>query len=279
MRSSSTWISAIVVTVVVAGAAPAQLQLLPDSESPAVFGGGRRTVELLWHNAGSVATNADMRAVISQASSATVVRVSDTPWKKLQLLPGQTVVESVALDFPSVRAETRFLIQWVEGTSNVVGRTEVLVYPKNLLRELKTLVGESENALGLFDPQNQLKPLLQGLAVEFADLEDVGLESFRGKLAIVGPFAAKDQMHDGLPAQIESLAKKGVGVVWLQPPPGRHDKILPSFYSVGFGETAVVVAQAETVLNLSGNPKSQLNLIHFARLALRPESPRLPLMN
>lgn len=279
MKSSSTCLLAGLVAVVIAEAAQAQLQLLPDSQAQAVFGGGRRALELRWRNAGNETMNGDVSARLLQASSATVVRVSDSPWKKLQVLSGQTIVESASLDFPAVRAETRFLIQWVEGVSNIVGRTEVLVYPTNLLQELKALGGEQENAMGIFDPQNQLKPLLKTMSVEFADLEDVGLESFHGKLAIVGPFAAKKQMREGLPAQTESLAKRGVSVVWLQPPPEKRDKLSPSFYTVSAGEAAVVVAQAELVANLAEHPRSQLNLIHFARLALRPEPPRLPALS
>ncbi len=276
MKSSSTCLLAGLVAVVIAEAALAQLQLLPDSQPQAVFGGGGRALELRWRNAGNETMNGDVSARLLQASSATVVRVSDSPWKKLQVLPGQTVVDSATLDFPAVKAETRFLIQWIEGVSNIVGRLEVLVYPTNLLQELKTLAGEQENALGIYDQQNQLKPLLKAVSVEFDDLEDVGLESFHGKLAIVGPFAAKKQMREGLPAQIESLAKRGVSVVWLQPPPEKRDKLSPSFYTVSAGEAAVVVAQAELVANLAEHPRSQLNLIHFARLALRPEPPRLP---
>ncbi|MFO1514098.1 MAG: hypothetical protein U1F83_14490 [Verrucomicrobiota bacterium] len=276
MKSSSTCLLAGLVAVVMAGTALAQLQLLPDSQPQAVFGGGRRALELRWRNAGNETMNGDVSARLLQASSATVVLVSDSPWKKLQVLPGQTVVESATLDFPAVRAETRFLIQWIESVSNIVGRLEVLVYPTNLLQELKALAGEQENALGIYDPQNQLKSVLKTVSVEFADLEDVGLEGFHGKLAIVGPFAAKKQMREGLPAQIELLAKKGASVVWLQPPPGKRDKLSPSFYTVPVGEAAVVVAQAELVANLAEHPQSQLNLIHFARLALRPEPPRLP---
>jgi hypothetical protein len=257
---------------------PAQnrLQVVQDLAPVHVFAGGARQIDAQFRNAGEQTVDADMRAVLSQASSATVVRISDTPWKKLRVLPGQTVVESAKLDFPPVKTETRFLIQWVAGASNVVGRTEVLVYPTNLLQELKSLAGEDENALGFYDPQNQLKPLLKLVVVEFADLEDVGLEGFKGKLAIVGPFATKKQMREGLPTQVESLAKKGVSVVWFQPPPEKRGKLQPSFYAVPVGESSVVVAQAELVANLSENPQSQLNLIQLARLALRPEPPRLP---
>jgi hypothetical protein len=256
--------------------AAAQLQWLPADATPRVFAGGERALGLRIRNPGGETVEADIRAIISQTSAATAVRIGEVPWKRLQVLPGQTIVDSVPVTFPAVRAETRFLIQWVEGASNVLGRTEVLVYPTNLLQELKALAGDSENALGLFDPDDQLKPLLKGLGVEFSDLEEDGLDGFRGKLAIVGPFAARARMREGLPEQIEKLARKGVAVVWLQPPPDRRAKLQPSFYCVPTGDGAVVVAQAELVTNLSANPQSQLNLIHCARLARHPEPPRLP---
>lgn len=249
----------------------AQLQVATEDTPQNVFEGEARRINLQMRNKGDHPIEAKIRAVLSQAGSATVVRISDTPWKKVQILPGQTITESAVLALPAVRAETPFLIQWIEGASNVVGRTDVLVYPTNLLQEFKVLVGVQENALGVYDPLNQLKPLLKMVSVEFADLEDVGLESFRGKLALVGPFSAKKQMPEGLPAQIESLAKKGVRVVWLQPPAERHDKLQPSFYAVPVGKATVIVVQPELVTNLGENPQAQLNLIYFARIALRPE--------
>ena len=60
-----------------------------------------------------------------------------------------------------MKAETKFLVQWLEDSNSVIGRTEVLVYPTNLLHELKLLVDESEDNLGVLDPQNQLKPALK----------------------------------------------------------------------------------------------------------------------
>lgn len=257
----------------------AQLQWLPAEAPLQVFAGGDRALSLRIRNSGGDTIEAEIRAVISQTSAATAIRIGEVPWKKLQVLPGQTIVESATVTFPTVRAETRFLIQWVEGTSNVLGRTEVLVYPTNLLHELKSLAGEAENALGLFDPENQLKPLLKGLGLEFSDLEEARLDGFAGRLAIIGPFASRARMREGLQEQIEKLARKGAAITWLQPPPDRHAKPQPSFYCVPTGEGAVVVAQVDLAANLATNPQAQLNLLHCARLALHPEPPRLPYLN
>ena len=141
----------------------AQLRLVPDVQPQRMFAGDARRVTIVWHNAGDTTVEAELRARMLQTSSATAVQLSEQPWKKLPVLCGQTVIESAQLDFPMVKAETKFLIQWLENSNSVLGQTEVFVYPTNLLAELKPLAGDQ--ALGVFDPQNQLKPLLKNLNV------------------------------------------------------------------------------------------------------------------
>jgi hypothetical protein len=233
-----------------------------------VFAGDARKITGTWHNAGDKALDADIRTRLYQTSSLTVALVSEKAWKKIKILPGQTVLDSASMDFPAVNAETRFLIQWLEGTNQVVGKTEVLVYPTNLLSELKPLVGE-EN-LGVLNPNNELKPLLKQNHVEFSDLEEAALEDFQGKLAVIGPFQTKAQVREGLTQSIHKLARKGVAVVWLQPPPGPKDQIKPSFYVVPEGKGVIVVVQPDLVSSLPEKPQSQLNLLYFCKLALAP---------
>jgi hypothetical protein len=72
------------------------------------------------------------------------------------------------------------------------------------------------------------------------------------------------------------MRKKGVAIVWIQPPPARRAKMEPSFYTVPRNAHAAVIVQPELVADLANNPQSQLNLIHFARLALHPEPLHLP---
>jgi hypothetical protein len=273
MRAFNLWLL-LVMAACWPGAASAQLQLLPDREPQRVFAGDARRITVTWHNAGDKSAGADVRTRLSQTSSATAAPLSEKPWKKLEILPGQTVLESAPMDFPTVNAETRFLIQWLAGTNQVVGKTEVLVYPTNLLAELKTLVGE-EN-WGVLDPNNELKPLLKQNHVEFSDLGEAALEDFQGKLAIIGPFQTKAQMREGLAQIIQKIARKGVAVVWIQPPPGPKDQIKPSFYVVPEGKGPVVVVQPDLVANLSETPRSQLNLVYFCKLALNPTPFSLP---
>jgi hypothetical protein len=107
-------------------------------------------------------------------------------------------------------------------------------------------------------------------------LGEAALEDFQGKLAIIGPFSTKAQMREGLAPTVQKIARKGVAVVWIQPPPGPKDQIKPSFYIVPEGKGPVVVVQADLVARLPENPKSQFNLIYFCKLALNPQPPALP---
>jgi len=252
----------------------AQLQLLPDKEPQCVFAGDFRPITVVWHNVSDRTVDAELRARLYQTTSATAAPLVEKLWKKIELLPGQTVLESAQMDFPAVNAETQFLIQWLEGTNRVIGRTEVLVYPTNLLKELKPLLGE--NTPGVLDPNDELKPLLKRSRVDFLDLAETPLEDFQGKLAVIGPFQSKTQMRAGLAQSILRMARKGAAVVWIQPPPEPKDKIIPSYYVVPEGKGAVVVVQPDLVANLAENPKSQLNLVYFCKLALTPEPFLLP---
>ena len=260
----------------------AQLQLVAEQRPQTVFSGRAQNLSLGWRNPGSATSETDIQTRVMQLTSATAVRVQQAPWKRLQVLPGQTVLETATLEFPTVRAETRFLVQWFDGNSNVLGSTEVLAYPANLLAELAALAGRDDGDLGVFDPQNQLKSLLKNASVQFVDLENTELENFRGKLAIIGPFASKAQMGEALAGKIKTIARAGVAVVWMQPPPEpstirrQMEKLQPSFYSVPENRIAVVVVQPDLVAGLSENPRAQLNLVYFCKLALNPQPPVLP---
>jgi hypothetical protein len=242
-----------------------------------LFGGGRCQVPVTFHNPLSKDVEADLRIRVLQVSSATATPIDQVPWKRVQVLGGQTIIESATLTLPSVNAETRFVLQWVENTNRVIGRTELLVQPPGLLGALKPLLGDEP--LGVWDPGNQLKTLFKDAGMEVLDLENSGLEDFRGRLAIIGPFGLKTQKPEGLASRIKRLAEKGVAVVWLQPPLGPQKEITPSFYQVREAPGSVVIVEAALVSDLPTSPQSQLNLIRFAELAMHPKLSRLPFLS
>ncbi|HWC58578.1 MAG TPA: hypothetical protein VHC44_02715 [Verrucomicrobiae bacterium] len=258
--------------------AEATLLQLVAAESQAVFAGSNRVVNLCWCNPGRLVNETDIRSRTMQLTSATAVSLYEKPWKKLQVLPGQTVLETAILDFPPVRAKTRFLVEWVDSSGNVLGSTEVFVYPTNLLAELGIVIGHDENALGVYDPENELKPLLKNLKIGFVDLENVVAENFHGKLAIINALGSSTEAKTLVTTQIKSLVENGVAVVWVMPATQepQRDEPQPSFYSVPANQVATIVIQPAAVARLAENPRSQANLIFFCKLALHPQSPILP---
>jgi hypothetical protein len=192
-------------------AAQDQLQLISEGEIERVFAGAGVRVALTWRHAGGIPLDLALRASVFQVSSATAIPLGERPWRPLRMLPGQTVLESGTIDLPEVKAETRFVIKWLSGSNIVVGTTEVLGYPTNLLGELKTPAGDEPP--GVLDVSNALKPLLKAAGIGFADLADSGTDNYQGRLVIAGPFHNRSQMGDGLATQLRTLARRGVAVV------------------------------------------------------------------
>jgi hypothetical protein len=277
MKSFNTW-NLLAMACCWSCIAHAQLQLATNAAPQSVFFGAARNISITLQNPGGQDFNDEIRARIFQASSAMAVLLSENPWKQVQVPAAETVLESATLDFPAVKAKTKFLVQWLVDT-NVLGVTPVLVYPTNLLRALQSFL--SETNFGVFDPGNRLKPLLKTQGIKFADLAQTGLDDFSGQLAVIGPFPSRAQVPDGLAEQILALAKKNVAVVWIQPGEPAHGDDrptapLPSFYCVQKSQTSVVIVQPELMEDLAENPQSQLNLVYFCKLALNPQPPVLP---
>jgi hypothetical protein len=251
-----------------------QIEVLPEAQPQCVFGDKAQSIAVRFYGRGEEIVTVDLLPRLLQASASTVAHVRELPGKRLTLLPGQTVLKVETLDLPAVRAESRFLIQWRNGGSNVIGQTEVLVYPTNLLTQLKSLAGDEP--LGVFDPADALKPLLRTQAVEFVDLVETGTDKFRGRLAVFGPFETKTQMRASLRDDIRALAKRGVAVLWLLPPPENARRLNHRSTVVREGGGVVVVPRPVLVAQLAERPEAQLNLLRLAEEALQPTPLALP---
>jgi hypothetical protein len=189
--------------------------------------------------------------------------------------PDRIELAAAAVELPAVRGETRFALQWVEDETNVLGVTEIAVFPTNLLAELATL-GRPE-PVGVLDPTGLIQAALQAQGVGTFDLDTPNWDPLPLRLAILGPFASDRQMREAFrghnPAR---LAESGAGVIWLQPPPSWGAPLTPSFYRVSLGKGAVVVAEGGLVAALPESPRAQVNLVQLARQAVRPAPMRLP---
>jgi hypothetical protein len=247
----------------------AQLEWIPEDAPQVVFAGEGRKIRVTFNNPAGKTVEVQFRTRLLQASSATAMPLGQAqPWKKLKVLAGQTIIESAPVTFPAVKAGTRFLVQWLDEQGKVLGPTEVAVHPPGLLTELKTLAGEG--SMGVFDPRDQLKPLLKQWNVDFEDLEQTGWEDFNGRLALVGPMPPLQAPPD-LAKRVKSLAKTGRAVVWIQlASRPAEDSEFPA-YLIRDGEGTVVLARSKTFSDLAENPRAQLQLVHLASLAMRAD--------
>src|SRR5881394_1688219 len=121
----------------------AQLAWVPEEAPQMVFAGEARKIRVTFSNPTDKTVEVQIRTRLFQASSATAMPLGPAqPWKRLQVLPGQKILESASVTFPAVKAGTRILVQWLDEKGKVLGPTEVIVQPPGLLKELKSLVGE-----------------------------------------------------------------------------------------------------------------------------------------
>ena len=247
----------------------APLTLVPGESPQLVFADEAQAIGVWFRN--STATNAEvaLHFRVFQASSATVLPIGDLhSWKTLPVLAGQTVVESWAVKLPAVRVDTRFFVRWLDERGNALGATEVIAVPRDLLRELKSLAGD--RPLGVFDPQDYLRPLLRRLGVGFEDLDPDGIERFRGRLAVVCATDAKEEEPAALSRKLKKCRETGVNVLWFRNVvPAPAEPVPVCLLRQGAG--TLVVADARGLTDLTVSPARQRVLISLARLAVNAE--------
>jgi len=258
--------------------ASAQLEILPAAAPQQVFALPARRVEIEFRNPTDKMVQLNLSTRLYQASVATLMPVGDIqPWKSLAVLPKQTIIETITLDFPEVRGPSRFQLQWLDERKAVLGHTDMLVYPDNLLKKLSALA--DDKPIGLLDPERQISPILMRQKVECKILENsLAVEEFQGRLVILGPFSSATQVTRDFPEltkRVTAKARARGAIVWFEPPLGKIEPSKP-VHTVRVGAGAVVVAPGSTVADFADSPAAQLNLLHFAELALDPDSSRLP---
>jgi hypothetical protein len=244
--------------------AQAAVELVPDGQPTAVFGQGKRSIRVLFRNAGDRAVETNLRWRLYQASSSTLAPMGETqPWRMVPLGAGQTVIETLEIDLPQVRSESAFQVVWFDRETKL-GATPLRVFPDSLLQRLTALAGDAP--VGLVDPEGQFKPVLAGLRVEeLKEAEDISATEAR--LILIAPMNLTNRPA-GLHATVKKKARGGVAFVWVQAPTHRRPEPLPSTYLLEEGSGRVIVTSSTTVSSLAESPRAQLNLLRMAELAI-----------
>lgn len=246
------------------------VEVLPPSRPQQVFAGGLRAVEVQLRNATTAPERADLRVLLLQLTSATAAPVGGVrAWKSLTVLPGQTVMESAAIEFPSVRVSTRFTARWLGVDNQLLGVTEIWAHPDNLLDQLRLLAGGQP--VGLFDERGQLRAALVARGIAITELPSAGnWTDFHGRLALVIAKPGTNQGESPLAPVALVRAKEGLAVVWFQTPPTISPPVPPIAERMRVGRGTVLLAPVSLLDGLADSPAAQLALVRLAEQALTP---------
>jgi len=235
-----------------------------------VFGGAARPVEWRACNAGTEERTVNLHFRLWQASSSTGMPVGELRnAKSVRILSGQTVIETVPVEFPAVQKATDFVVRWTEAGGKALSATRVLLLPADFLKQFSALT--AGEPVVVFDPEQELGPLLERQGVAHVDLSDAPQAEAAHRLAVVGPFSYSSKETRSRPLELETLAKHYRAVVWVEAPssrgsgPGSALRVI-----VRNGRTVVVVPSAH-VSNLSESAAAQWQLVQAATFALEPQ--------
>ena len=246
------------------------LEVVPTAQVQQVFADGARAVEVRFRNPAPELVQVAVRVQLLQLTSATAVPVDGPrPWKTLAVQPGQTVLENATIEFPKLRASTRFAVRWLDADDKVHGVTTLWVHPDGLLDTLKTLAGGQP--VGLADEAGLLRKTLVARKIPISDLHSAeSWNEFRGRLALVTSKPATDGDELRLDAAALARAKDGLPLIWFRPSPKLAPPPPPLIERLHLGRGSVVLAPTATLADLEISPAAQLALLRLVELALSP---------
>jgi hypothetical protein len=228
----------------------------------AVFGGESCRIQTIFRNRTEQPVKLGLSSRLYQASASTLAPIEESkPLRTITIEGGQAIIETIGVKLPAVRSETTFVLQW-HSEERKLGRTVIHVFPTNLLEQSPLL--SAPQSVGLLDPDGHFRGAFPSNTVRLLKSVD-DFPSFDGSLLIVAP--AQKQEAQATKERVVSCAKRGAGVIWIQPPTAHEVIGLPSSYVVNVGDSHVVMAQASTVTNFAQSPRAQLTMIRLAELA------------
>ena len=258
----------ILAICLVAAPLRAQIEVTAPGGLQLMFPGNEQVVRVQLRNAGDKDIETSLAMKVYQASSATAMPVGLVrPWKQMTIKAGQTVLDELKTDLPSVRAPSRFILQCVNESNLVLGRVDVSVYPMDLLKELTDLAGS--DGLALFDPSDRIAPIFKRLEIPFSEWTfDPDVRESPAALLILGPFSEKHPLTPKMKKSIDVLVRSGRRIVSFHQ---AWEEVFPieGIVTIQDVERGRLVSAPPTLIaNLDQSPASQLALIRLMKLAL-----------
>jgi hypothetical protein len=238
--------------------------LLPEKERIGVFPGPNR-LKLAWTNQGLDRIDIEIKGRVFQESSTLAMELPIEIRGRLQLLPNQTAWMLLSAEIPDLRDKSLLLVRWEDG-SRVLGKTELIVYSRDILHEFESMAGEK--GLGVRSSDEEFKSAFAKAKVRFQDVADP--ERFDGQILITS---------DGSKGSFASLARRGIIVICVLAAAGADDHVLrPNFFAIPYGDGAVVFVRQEFIANFDTEARSQCRLVQICGMATQPGRPNLPVI-
>jgi hypothetical protein len=262
---------ALIAFLIWPAASMAELGTWRQQEPATVFSGREQTVQVMFHNSGNAAVKETPRYRIFQASSSTLMPLGPAiRWKLLEVLPEQTILETVPVTIPAVKSITRFQIHWLDESGKSKGHTEFVAYPVDPLANLKALA--RDHPPGIFDPEARIIPQLKELQVHHVALADeAALSEFNGRWVFFAPATLSTAALDKLTPKLLARARGGLSVIHLQPDDklGHFAGTMEIFH---MDRGLVVKTQERQLKDMLQSPRAQQHLARLSEIALNADS-------
>jgi hypothetical protein len=266
---------ALALTLGLVTAAPAQAQLGFAADGPIslVFGGTPQLVRIRVHcnlRANPTAESVEGTSVtvcfrlFQEASGMAMPLRPAQPWKVLTLLPGQTLVETVSVEFPSVKRATDGLVRWEAEDGSGLGSTRVRVLPPNVLGELNLLAGRGP--VGVVDAAMESRATLERAGVVVEDLANLPRQP-GAQLILIWPGELADTLPVPLARRVQGWVDSGRNVIWFKTD-GPSDGWAGPWAEARRRQGVLVLADAGTSERLE-TAAAQWRLVTLARWACR----------
>lgn len=243
-------------------AAIPEVQVICSSSPCVVFAEKPQKIPVTLHNSGMHSAKEYRVRIFQRAAGIVAPMGSAQPWKRIELLEGQTAIEELSITLPAVREITRFDLLFFDESGQSLGNVNVVGCPMKWLSKIGDFAGGRE--VGLWDPEARLKPSLDAATVPthpFESIDDVA--SFSGPLVICGLFADDNSLLDRAVDRMRELSSRGVAVVILLP-----IESYPTAHTLIYKRANMVIAPAAPFLAMNTSPSAHMDLVSIVRAVL-----------
>ena len=258
---------ALILSLSTAASAPATLAFPTDGSTPVVFGGEPETIEVRVQRPSAAGTERTEFAICFRLfleSSGVLAPIGPArAWKRLSLLPGQTLIEHASVEFPAVKRVSYGLVRWETEEGNGLGSTRVRVLPTDLIAELRTLT--DGDSVGVVEASTAMAALLERAGLSAEDLTDLPQRP-EARVILVLPGEVAETRPEVLARRVGAWVELGRIVVWFK---------VDAFGEMGVwaekrpGQGSFVTADAAMVRRLD-TAEAQWRLVNLMRWATRP---------